>query len=668
VPGVNKLFYPKIALSNLKKNANIYVPYLITAVCSVMTFYIMSSISQNKGILKMPGGDSLKMIMELGTGIIAIFAVVFLFYTNSFLIKRRKKELGLYSILGMEKRHIAKILFFETVYSWLTSMFIGLPGGILLSRLMFLLLLNVIHFDVTVQFSLSAVSLTQALLLFFLIFLLTMLANFWMLARTKGIDLLKGGQVGEREPKTKWIITTLGLLSLGTGYYIAVTVKSPLQALTIFFVAVLLVIIGTYLLFTAGSIVLLKLLRKNKGFYYKSRNFIAISGMIYRMKQNAVGLANICILSTMVLVIMSTTVCLYIGKDDLLDNRYPMDVMVEFDGMDQDQERIRKDVEALGEKYHLSLQEYTDYVTLGCMGIAKGSQIKILSDDALGQESISNEDLIVLNMVALEDYNRLTDSKLTLQQNEILVNVTGDLIKEGSLTLEDQEFSIKDNISYPKFALTGIDSMLDNYFIVVSSKEIMKSLNDRVGDVEHIYGENLTYVSNFDIDGSDKEALAFVKELKQELLAAYSNFGGLQSRQLSENDFYAIYGGFLFLGIFLGALFTMAMVLIIYYKQISEGFDDNQRFKIMQQVGLSRREVKGTIHRQIIMVFFLPLLGAIIHICFAFGVISELLLLFAMTNTQLFILCTIGTVIIFGGIYALIYLWTAKVYYKLVQA
>ncbi len=665
---MNKLFYPKIALSNLKKNANIYIPYLITAICSVMTFYIMSSISQNEGILKMPGGDSLKMIMELGTGIIAIFAVVFLFYTNSFLIKRRKKELGLYSILGMEKRHIVKILFFETVYSWLASMFIGLPGGILLSRLMFLLLLNVIHFDVTVQFSLSAVSLTQAFLLFFLIFLFTMLANFWMLARTKGIDLLKGGQVGEREPKTKWIITILGLLSLATGYYIAVTVKSPLQALAIFFIAVLLVIIGTYLLFTAGSIVLLKLLRKNNSFYYKSRNFIAISGMIYRMKQNAVGLANICILSTMVLVIMSTTVCLYIGKDDLLDNRYPMDVMIDFDGMNQDQERIRIDIDALGDKYQLSLQEYTDYVTLGCMGIAEGPQIKILGDNVLGQESISDEDLIVLNMVALEDYNRLTNSQLTLQQNEILVNGTGELIKEGNLTLEDQKFIIKDNISYPEFALTGVDSMLDNYFIVVSSKEIMKNLNDRIGDVEHIYGENLTFVSNFDIEGSDKDALAFVKELRQELSATYNNFGGLQSRHLSEDDFYAIYGGFLFLGIFLGALFTMAMVLIIYYKQISEGFDDNQRFKIMQQVGLSKREVKGTIHRQIIMVFFLPLFGAIIHICFAFGVISELLLLFAMTNTQLFIHCTIGTVIIFGGIYALIYLWTAKVYYKLVQA
>ena len=665
---MNKLFYPKMALSNLKKNANIYVPYLITAICSVMTFYIMSSISGNEGLLKMPGGDSLKIIMELGTGIIAIFTVIFLFYTNSFLIKRRKKELGLYSILGMEKRHIAKILFFETVYSWLASMFIGLPGGILLSRLMFLLFLNVIHFDVTVQFSLSVMSLTQTLILFFFIFLLTLIANFWMLGRTKGIDLLKGGQVGEREPKTKWIITILGLLCLSAGYYIAVTVKSPLQALTIFFVAVLLVIIGTYLLFTAGSIALLKILRKNKRFYYKSRNFIAISGMIYRMKQNAVGLANICILSTMVLVIMSTTVCLYIGKEDLLHNRFPMDVMIEFDGMDQNRENIRGNLEALGAEHQLELQKYTDYLTLGCVGIADGSQVQILSDNSLGQQGISNEDLIVLEMVELEDYNRLTNSKSILQENEILVNAAGDLVQKGSLTLGDQEFKIKDNISYPEFAETGEESILDSYFIVVSSKEIMNSLNEKTGDLKEIYGENLTYVCNFDLGGSDKDALTYVKELKQELPDTYSNFGRLQSLHLSEDEFYAIYGGFLFLGIFLGALFTMAMVLIIYYKQISEGFDDNQRFKIMQQVGLSRREVKGTIRRQIIMVFFLPLLGAVIHICFAFGVISKLLLMFAMTNTQLFILCTVGAVVIFGIIYAFIYLWTAKVYYKLVQA
>jgi putative ABC transport system permease protein len=665
---VNKLFYPKIALSNLKKNANIYVPYLITAICSVMTFYIMSSISQNEGLLKMPGGDSLKMIMELGTGIIAIFAVIFLFYTNSFLIKRRKKELGLYSILGMEKRHIAKILFFETVFSWLGSMVIGLPGAILLSRLMFLLFLNVIHFDVSVQFSMSAVSLTQTLILFFLIFLLTLIANFWMLGRTKGIDLLKGGQVGEREPKTKWIITILGLIALSAGYYIAVTVKSPLQALTLFFVAVLLVIIGTYLLFTAGSIVLLKILRKNKRFYYKSKNFIAVSGMIYRMKQNAIGLANICILSTMVLVIMSTTVCLYIGKDDLLDNRFPRDVMIDFEGMNQDREAIRKNLVELGQEYDLELQDYTDYHRLGCIGIADGAQIEIITNSTLGQQDAANENLIIVDMVSLEDFNRLTNASEALETNEILVYASGDLVADGSLKLGDESFVIKGTISYPEFAETGTESLLDSYFIVVNNKEILSNLNYSSEDVKNKYGDSLTYTCNFNLEGSGKDALAYVKELKKVLPNTYENLGGLQSRHSSEDVFYAIYGGFLFLGIFLGALFTMAMVLIIYYKQISEGFDDNQRFKIMQQVGLSRREVKGTIHRQIIMVFFLPILGAVIHICFAFGVISELLQMFSMVNTQLFILCTIGTVIIFGIIYALIYLWTAKVYYKLVQA
>ncbi len=663
---MNKLLYPKIALSNLKKNANIYVPYLITAVCSVMTFYIMSSISRNESLFHMPGGYSLKIIMGLGTVIIAIFAFIFLFYTNSFLIKRRKKELGLYSLLGMEKRHISKILFFETLYSWLFSMLIGLPGGILLSRLMFLLLLNIIHFDVTVQFSFSAISLAQTLILFFCIFLLTLLANFWMLSRTKGIDLLKGGQIGEREPKTKWMIAILGLLSLAIGYSIAIIVKSPLQALNLFFVAVLAVIIGTYLLFTAGSIALLKLMRKKKGFYYKSRNFIAISGMIYRMKQNAVGLANICVLSTMVLVTMSTTICLYIGKEDLLRNRFPRDVMIDFDGMDQNREMIKKNMEELASGHHIELLNYVDYITLECMGIAKGTQIEILGNDAIKQKNTSN--LMILKLVALEDYNRLTDSKLTLQKNEILLHTEGDLVQEGNLMLGDQELRIKDNISYPEFAKTGMENLLDSYFIVVSSKEQLQSLNESNGDLEQLYGQNLSYVCNFDLGGSDKDALAYAEELEQRLPELYKDFGGLQSSHISNNEFYAIYGGFLFLGIFLGALFTMAMVLIIYYKQISEGFDDNQRFKIMKQVGLSRKEVKSTVRRQIILVFFLPLFGAVIHICFAFGVISELLSLFAMTNTQLFILCTLGTVVIFTIIYTLIYLWTAKVYYKLVQA
>lgn len=665
---MNKFLYPKIALSNLKKNANIYVPYLITAVCSVITFYIMSSISRNKSLFHMPGGDSLKIIMGLGTVIIAIFAVIFLFYTNSFLIKRRKKELGLYSLLGMEKRHISKILFFETLYSWLFSMLIGLPGGILLSRLMFLLLLNIIHFDVTVQFSFSIISLAQTVMLFFFIFLLTMLANFWMLGRTKGIDLLKGGQIGEREPKTRWMITILGLLSLAIGYSIAILVKSPLQALNLFFVAVLAVIIGTYLLFTAGSIALLKLMRKNKKFYYKSRNFIAISGMIYRMKQNAVGLANICVLSTMVLVTMSTTICLYMGKEDLLLNRFPRNIMIDFDGIDQNREMLKTNMEELASGHNIELLNYVDYTTLECMGVAKGNQIKILDNNALKQSNTSNKNLIILKLVTLEDYNRLTDSAFTLQENEILVHTEGDLVQKGSLRLGDQESQIKDTISYPEFAKTGMENLLDSYFIVVSSKELLQSLNENNGDLEQLYGQNLSYVCNFDLGGADKDALAFAEELKQKLPKLYEAFGGFQSSHISNDEFYAIYGGFLFLGSFLGALFTMAMVLIIYYKQISEGFDDNKRFKIMKQVGLSRKEVKSTVRRQIILVFFLPLLGAVIHICFAFGVISELLSLFAMTNTQLFILCTLGTVVIFTIIYTLIYLWTAKVYYKLVQA
>jgi putative ABC transport system permease protein len=325
---MNKMFYPRLALTNIKKNGKTYFPYILTCIGTIMMFYIMHFISVNKGLVSMSGGLQLKQMLFLGTIIVGLFSVIFLFYTNSFLIKRRNKELGLFNILGMEKKHIAKVLFWETILVFLVSIVIGLLGGIVLSKLMFLLLLKLLNFEIPIKFYVSTSSLITTAILFAFIFFLTLIRNLGQVHLSKPIELLKGGQVGEREPKTKWLLTSIGVICLAWGYFIALTTESPLNALSLFFFAVILVIIGTYALFTAGSIAILKILRMKKKFYYQTRHFISVSGMVYRMKQNAVGLANICILSTAVLVMLSTTVSMYIGMEDLLRTRYPRDIAV----------------------------------------------------------------------------------------------------------------------------------------------------------------------------------------------------------------------------------------------------------------------------------------------------------------------------------------------------
>ncbi len=354
---MSKMFYQKLAVTNIKKNGKTYFPYILTCISTIAMFYIMNFISVNDGLDSMYGGRELKTILNLGTYVIGFFSVVFLFYTNSFLIKRRKKELGLYNILGMEKKHIAKLLLWETLFVAIISMILGLISGIAVSKLIFLVLLKILNFKVTMGFVISTNSIVKTVILFGSIFLLTLINNMRQIHLAKPVELLKGGQIGEKEPKTKWILTLIGILSLGAGYYIALTTEAPLAALNMFFLAAILVMIGTWSLFTAGSIALLKMLRKNKKFYYKTNHFINVSGMIYRMKQNAVGLANICILSTTVLVMLSTTVSLYIGMEDVLRTRFPRDISISAKNISKEKsEMINNLVKEQADKDNITLK------------------------------------------------------------------------------------------------------------------------------------------------------------------------------------------------------------------------------------------------------------------------------------------------------------------------
>ncbi|WP_428908098.1 ABC transporter permease [Niallia sp. Krafla_26] len=658
---MRKFFYAKLALTNIHKNRKTYYPYILTCIGTVVMYYILHFISVNNGLDQMSGGTSMKNMLGLGTYVIAIFSVIFLFYTNSFLIKRRKKEFGLFNILGMEKKHIARIMIWETLFVSIISFVVGLVTGILGSKLMFLLLLNMVKFEVPFGFYISWESIRATILLFVFIFILTLLNNMRQIHLSKPIELIKGGQTGEKEPKTKWVLTIIGVVALASGYYIALTTETPLDALEIFFIAVVLVIIGTYSLFTAGTITMLKMLRKNKNFYYKTSYFINISGMIYRMKQNAVGLASICILSTAVLVMLSTTIALYIGVEDQLRTRFPRDISVSAQNVSEDEsKKMNEMIAEEAEKHNLRIENSIHYRYTAFPVIQNGNTFSKRSTDNVSMNEVS-----ILTLIPLNEYNRMEKKSVVLDKNEVLLyTYQGESIQD-TLSISGQEFRIKDRLE--TFFIEGIASnvVVNTYSLVVPDMRTIEEINDLINEKPESLID-LSYYFGFDTNGMAEDEIELTHTIQNKIKEMDLDYS-VESAEESRESFYSLYGGLFFLGIFLGALFIMATVLIIYYKQISEGFDDRHRFEIMQKVGLSKAEVKKAIRSQVLMVFYLPLVTAIIHIAFAFPVITDLLALFSLTDTTLFVLTTCGTILVFAVFYAIIYSLTAKEYYRIVS-
>ncbi|WP_029503370.1 ABC transporter permease [Lachnoclostridium phytofermentans] len=662
---MNSSLYAKLAATNIRKNAKNYVPYILTCLITIMMFYMMCFLAKNTALRTMSGGDSLIMILGLGTVVIGIFAVIFLFYTNSFLIKRRKKEIGLYNILGMEKKHIAKVLAFESFYVAVLSISLGLSFGILLSKLMVLALGKMLSFKISFGFEISGSAVVTTLILFAAIFVLLLLNNLRQIHLANPIELLRGKQVGEKEPKTKWILALIGLVCLSGGYYISITTKSPLDAIGLFFIAVILVIIGTYCVFTAGSIAVLKVLRKNKRYYYKVNHFISVSGMIYRMKQNAVGLANICILSTMVLVMISSTVSLYIGFEDSLKAMYPWEIQVTgYDITKDEGETIEEVIKEITDSHQLEQKEIVTYRYMYQMAKQEGNQF--LMTDA---DTYVYNDGAVLYMISLEDYNRLLGETNTLKPDEVFVYYTNNKLTDDTISFGKENYHIKAMANASEVNLVFSPDMVETYYIILPDKDAFAKINHELGNVTEDINR-IQYFYGFNTDApSEKQLAVFEDILALRRQADVEPFQSLriQSSEYMRSEFLFLYGGLFFLGIFLGTLFLMATVLIMYYKQISEGNDDRERFEIMQKVGMSQEEVKKTIHSQVLMVFFLPIVAAAIHIAFAFNVITKLLAIFNLTNIALFATCTLVTLGVFIVFYALVYTLTARTYYRIVK-
>lgn len=664
---MNKGMYTKLAITNIKNNRQFYFPYLLTGIITVAMFYIMCALESNPGIQSMPGAKNLGLILRLGIGVIGIFAVIFLFYTNSFIIKRRKKELGIYNILGMEKRHIAKILSKEAFFTAIIAIGGGLVTGVLFHKLACMLLYRMIGFNGGITFSFSKKGVMITAILFAIVYLLTYIYDLFQVQLANPIELLQSGNKGEREPKTKAIMAVLGVLCLGTGYFIAITTKNPIKALTLFFVAVILVIIGTYLLFTAGSIALLKILRRNKGYYYQTKHFTSVSGMIYRMKQNAVGLANICILSTMVLVAVSTTVSLYVGIEDIMKERYPNEINISayYDTGAPAEDSIAPIVEKSVKESGRKIRHEEDYLELYFAAIKDQGQY------SLDKEKVKTAGDRVSGFVVLtrEDCKKKYNEEIPeLAENEVAL-FTIKKTDMDTLVLENRSYHVKEIKQFENTEdfETIADMMDEYYYVIVNDVQDMERLWQLQKD---IYQENSSSISRqvrLDIDGDSEQKKECFENIKTALGPEQAKARILiDSRQSSLDEFYQIYGGFLFLGLFLGILFLMITVLIIFYKQISEGYDDKERFSIMEKVGMSNDEVKATIRSQVRTVFFLPILMAAIHVGMAFPMIKRLLSLFGLSNTALFAGCMAGTILVFALIYLLVFLKTSKTYYKIV--
>ncbi|HIS71755.1 MAG TPA: ABC transporter permease [Candidatus Scatomorpha pullicola] len=691
-------FYPKLAARSIKNNRQFYLPYILTVIGTCAAMYILYALNFDPGFDQLGAGTTngqayVQFFMQLGIVMVSLFCFIFLVYTNSFLMKRRTKELGLYNVLGMGKKNIAGILVFESLYIAVIGIVLGLALGVLLHKLMMLLLYWLMRLPAPFGFAVQVKAMVNTSVFFVVIIFLTLLLNLWRVGRSKPVELLRGGNVGEKEPRINWLVVVIGVLTLGGGYFIAVWVKDSVTAIAFYFVAVFLVIIGTYCLFTSLSILALKALKKNKRYYYKSKHFISVSGMLYRMKRNGVGLANICIIATMVMVMISGTLSLYLGCDEVVRLNTPTDIVVQGrhyyhyttdeNGEIDPEQTVPINPEALN-NYVLEL-----FAEAGAEPTS-GYQIEDLD---VNTEVITKNGTHVSTefyIITADTYAAITGEEApVLGKGEALavLSVPGanDQLREG---FSFQEYDLDGNLTGnpgPEFTIVGeCENILNNIvrtdaLLAAGEENYVLMVVDGTETLDEIGKTTVTGIYYWEgrynfatLSDAEQNALydAFWAE-NHDFSAAdcgYVAYFRTDTRVDVESDIFGLAGGFLFLGVFLGLVFMMAAVLIIYYKQVSEGYEDQRRFDIMRKVGLSRREARRSIRSQILTVFFLPLIVAAVHIAFDFKLVLQLLTLFALRNTTLTALCTLGTLAAFCLIYALVYMLTARAYYKIVDA
>ncbi len=676
--------YPKLAAQGMRQNRRFFLPYLLALAGLTAAFYVMSALCADPGVVTMRGFAYVMVMMQIGMFVAGILSAVLLLYINSFLMKQRKKELGLYNILGMGKGNIALIQCWESLYTSLLGIGGGLLLGVLFHRLATIALVSLLKFSIPFSSSLSLPAMGSTAVFFGFLLLLALALNLLRVRVSSPIELLHGGNVGEKEPRTRWLMAVVGAACLGAGYFIAVTTKDPALAMAFYFLAVILVIIGTYCLFTAGSIALLKMLRKNKAFYYQTGHFIGVSGMLYRMKRNAVGLANICILSTMVMVMISGTLALYLGQGEIIAAQYPasLNMTVHYDpayGQTLNREEAEELIRQFAAEQNVPITSLRAVEFLHFNALANPDTRRL---EVGGQGE--NNDRRAVYLLTAQDYAALTGSPApALRPGEAAV--CGQLPPGFGSQLTIQGISGNSEIGAPK-SLTVTDSLpvITHFDTTFDMSETLCLVLSDSAQVQEFWALQSAALDNYaadlvttllvELDCTNEEEMALVDawsdaSINENFFDGTGNweYWRVDSRAEMSVDGYAMAGGFLFLGIILGVIFLMATVLIIYYKQVSEGYEDQGRFEIMRKVGLTQREVKSSIRSQVLLVFFLPIAVAAIHILFDFNLVARMLTLFGVRTIATVALCTVGTLLAFLAVYAVVYLLTARTYYKIVK-
>ena len=672
------LFYPRLAWTGIKNNRRLYLPYILTCVGMVAMFYIMHSLSTGEFLENMRGGTTLSNVLSLGSLVIGFFAVLFLFYTNSFLTRRRKKEFGMYNILGMGKRNIARVLLSETVIVAAISLLCGLIIGVALSKLAELGLAFFVESDAGYNFTVYPKSMLFTAIFFTCIFLLLLIKSVSQVGFSNPTELLNSESFGEKPPKANWLFGILGIVVLAAAYYISVSIKQPIAAIGWFFVAVLMVIAATYLIFIAGSVLLCRILQKNKRYYYKPNHFVSVSSMAYRMKRNGAGLASICILCTMVLVMISSSASLYFGSNDSLRARFPrdIDISVNMKGLDnlsdEKLENIRHTYEKVFASHQFTPENVQEYRYAAITGLVSGDAVQADHNAVLDSFGINYDDIRMLYFVSVDDYNHIMGTDYTLSSGEALLHTLRCTYSRDSLSMNGCELHIAGTVD--EFIPIGEAStmVIPSLMLVIPDYDTLRPL-EGLADTNGNQMLSTEYYYGYDYDASlsDEEAIRIYNDqtnaLGDTFIAdqdGYSYSGGCMAAE--KDDFFATFGGLFFLGIVLSIVFIFAAAMIIYYKQISEGYEDQSRFAIMQKVGMTKTDIKKSINSQVLTVFFAPLIFAGLHLGFAFPLVWKMLQLFSLHNLSLVIWITVGAFVVFGIFYALIYKATASAYYSIV--
>ncbi|MBQ6570084.1 MAG: ABC transporter permease [Clostridia bacterium] len=674
-------YFFKIAAGNIKKNTRLYIPRILAEAGLLGCFYILLTLAFDKRLDDALGGSYLSMFMIMGAVVIGLLSFVLILYINRFLMKQRKNEYGLYNVLGMEKRHITKVLFHESLISSVISVILGTVFGILFYKLSSLLICRILQGEIVAGFyyiNLKTI-LLPAIIFMALDFFAYIIGSIGV-RRLKPVELLAGKHTGEKEPRIKWVLLLLGVACLGVGYYISITTKSPLQAMALFFVAVLLVILGTYFLFIAGTTFVLKCLKNNKRYYYDKKHMPAVSGLLFRMKHNAVGLASIALLATGVLVMISTTVSLYSGIDDTLKAHYPKQFYLYVSQVKDDGKVITVPADEL----EIYVRESAKNHGLEIKSVEKEKMLTVsylMRDGKLLTKTevyggYKMEELTNVVYITEETYSQIKSGKVTpdpvvlnLKSDEVaycrIISIAGDFrAAPKTLTINGKVYKVKKEIEYfPVNSTTG--EMVNTIGIVVSGDEV---LDEIYLTQKEAYGEFASELADrIEVEFADEKAAEAVsKEFNREIIdkikADYPGEIGynVDVKWESRKNMLDLYGTFLFLGILLGFVCLFSTVLIIYYKQISEGYEDRERFRIMEKIGMEPKAVKKTIGSQIMLQLFLPLVTAAVHVAFAFPILLRLLKMLMLSNTALFIICSLITFAVFALVYTLVYFLTSK--------